>query len=512
MKNIVLIILMVFLCSACEDFLVEDPRGNLSADQYFNTEEEALTGIYGVYFRLNNGLIHSSLINTLNIGSDHFFTPRAVMFGGMVHGIYYGLGTFDVRIQDYWVQLYRGIRDANMVISRVQNSGLEEEEKALLVGETKFLRAMYYYYLATLWGDVPYWTEELQIDVVSHISNTSAETILNDMLADLDEAESVLPETTWGGSGGRATKWAAKMLKARIYLWQHDYANAKTEASEIINQSPHVLLPHFGDIFKASNERNDEIIFGVEFKEDAVSSVIPNQYRPQGNYEKHINPKPSWFNGIAAWTLYQSFIDLYEPGDIRRKYTVLDSINGQKTNYNYCLKYMEVPLPEDDPTIDPSNPLGKLNSGRDDIYFRLAETYLMLAEAENELNGPTSVAYDAVNEIRNRAQLPDLPAGMSQEELREAIRLEIGKELVGEHRGRKHDLLRWGILDETVAGLPAKEATSQQQAFVRPIYKTRATYYANICATNYSEKWNYFPIPGAEIQRNPNLVQHPLWQ
>ncbi|MBE0654411.1 MAG: RagB/SusD family nutrient uptake outer membrane protein, partial [Bacteroidales bacterium] len=322
MKNYIVIILMLFLCSSCDKFLTEDPRGNLSADQYFNTKDECISGINGVYFRLRASVLHSSLIHTLNIGTDQFFTPRAVMFGGMVHGIYEGLGVFDVRILDYWDELYRGVRDANLVIARIEQSPLEESEKAPLLGEAKFIRAMFYYYLATLWGDVPFWTDELNIDEVSVIAKTPENEILDFILDDLDAAESALPETTWGQNSGRATKWAAKMLKARIYLWREDWANARTEASEIIDQSPHVLLPNYGDIFKSSNERNAELIFGIEFKEDAVTTDIPNQYRPQGNFESHIKPAPVWFNGIAAWTMYRSFIDTYEPGDIRKKYTV----------------------------------------------------------------------------------------------------------------------------------------------------------------------------------------------
>jgi starch-binding outer membrane protein, SusD/RagB family len=511
MKNIITLILILFLASSCEEFLTEDPKGNLSADQYFQTKEECIAGINGLYFRFGAGVLGGSLIHTLNIGTDQFFTPRAVMFGGMVHGIYQG-NEFDNRILDYWDELYRGVRDANLVIARIEQAPVEEDERKVLLGEAKFLRSMLYYYLTTLWGDVPFWTEELDIDVVSKLEKTSATTIQEYILNDLDEAEDALPASTWGENNGRVTKWAAKMLKARIYLWQEDWGSAKTEASEIISQSPHILLPNYGDIFKSSNERNAELIFGIEFKEDVYASNIPNQYRPQGNFESHIKPAPVWFNGIGAWCMFQSFVDTYEPGDIRRKYTVADYIDGKKTNFNWCLKYMEVPLPEDDPLMNTGSPMAKLNSGFDNIYMRLGDTYLILAEAENELNGPTTIAYDAVNAIRNRATLVDLPEDLSEEELRQAIRDEIAKELVGEAVGRKLDLIRWGILLETVDNLPAAEVIAQQKPVVRNPYKVRANFYANACAEDISEKWNHFPIPGSEIQRNPNLKQNPLWE
>ena len=129
------------------------------------------------------------------------------------------------------------------------------------------------------------------------------------------------------------------------------------------------------------------------------------------------------------------------------------------------MKYIDVNLPADDPLNDVGSPLAKQNSGMDNIYMRLGDTYLVLAESENELNGPTIVAYDAVNRIRNRAGLADLADGLTKEQLRQAIRGEISKELVGEVMGRKLDLIRWGILVESVTSLPARELIAQTNPF-----------------------------------------------
>lgn len=508
MKKILAFIILSILVSSCEDFLQEDPRGNLSAEQYFNSKEECINGINGVISGFTHIWITSSLINTLNMGTDQVFMPWPVPAAGMLHG-YYNAPATDSRILGYWELLYAGVRDVNMVISRIEKSSIDDPVKATLLGEAKFWRAFIYYYLVTLWGDVPFWVDELDIDHVSKLGKTDANDILEFLLADLDEADLVLPSTTFGNNGGRATKWAAKMLKARIHLWQKNWEGAKLESSDIIQESPHGLLANFGDIFRASNEKNAEIIFAVEFQKDMISSIIPNQYRPAARFENHILPAPGWFDGLGCWCFYQSFVDTYEADDVRRKYTVLDYINGVKTNYNWCLKYMELPYPEDDPLIDAYSP--SLNTGRDDIYMRLGDTYLVLAEAENELNGPTITAFDAVNEIRNRAGLEDLPSDLSKDGLRQAIRAEISKELAGEHIGRKRDLIRWGILIETVKSVPALEAIAQLNPDLRTTYKTKAMTEANRAAGFVSEKWNFFPIPGSELDRNPSLVQNPLW-
>ena len=505
-KYIILAVTIILSCASCKDLLTEDPRGRLSANQFFNTEEEGLLGVYGIYSHLNNPR-NLNLINTLTLGTDEIMMPIPIP-GGTIHSVYVQT-TSDSRTYEYWLFLYEGVRDANLVINRISNSPIDENVKNRLVGEAKFLRSFYYYYLVILFGDVPYWTDELVVEDVATLGNTPADQILTDLISDLDEAENSLPATTFGKNGSRVTKWTAKMLKAKIHLWQEDWANAKTEAEEIITLSPHRLLPNFGDIFRASNERNDEIIFAVEYLKGVFNSGRTLQWRPSAPFESNV-PNPGWFDGISGYAFLQSFVDSYEPNDIRRKYTVLDSLNGESLNWNWVLKVLMVPLPADDPLIDVAEK--RLQSDQDEIYMRLADTYLILAEAENEANGPTTTAYDAINAVRNRAGLADLE-GLTKEELRQAIRDERGKELAGEAVGRKQDLIRWGILVETVKSLPAKE----QEAFLNNPglsegYKNKIMFDLEGMAGRIGEKNNFIPIPSDEIAKNPNLEQNPLWK
>ena len=507
MKKFIFIASAVMLsCFSCNDLLTEDPRGLLSANQFFTTEDEGVLAVNGIYSHLNNPR-NLNLINTLTLGTDEIMMPIPIP-GGTIHSVYVQT-TSDSRTYEYWLFLYEGIRDTNLTINRLSDSPINEERKNELISEAKFLRSFYYYYLVILFGDVPYWTEELVVEDVSTLGKTPANEILANLITDLDEAESFLSESTFGGNGSRVTKWTAKMLKAKIYLWLEDWPNAKTESEEIITLSPHRLLPNFGDVFRASNERNDEIIFAVEYLLGVFNSGRTLQWRPSAPFEANVS-NPGWFDGISGYAFLQSFVDSYAPNDIRRKYTVLDSLNGESLNWNWVLKVLMVPLPEDDPLIDVAE--RRLQSDQDEIYMRLADTYLTLAEAENEANGPTQTAFDAINAVRNRAGLANLE-GLNQEELRQAIRDERGKELAGEAVGRKQDLIRWDILVETVKNLPAEE----QEAFLNNPglsegYKNKIMFDLEGMAARIGEKNNFIPIPSDEIAKNPNLEQNPLWE
>lgn len=510
--NGILLFSIIFFCS-CESFLEEDPRGQMSADQYFNNYNEALSAVYGAYSMFNavgNPAYFTPVLvyNGVSMGTDIAFMPREVT-GGMLHGVY-DFSPNDSRMIEYWQMFYAGIKNNNLAISRISNSDIDENEKNTLIAEIMFVRAYTYYLLTTLFGDVPYWREELVIDEISVIGSTPREEIWISILQDLNVAEVELPVNTHGENGARATKWAAKMLKARIYLWQNNWLAAKTEAKEIISQSPHELLPNFGDIFRATNNNNKEVIFGTGGAVDLLTNLTTHQWRPHPTWETKV-ANPGWFDGVGGYCFFQSFVDKYSPEDIRKKYTVFDYYNETKLDFNWATKVLRAPIPVDDPLVEVAEPTR--NSGLHDIYMRLADTYLVLAEAENELNGPTEEAYNALNEIRNRAGLDDIE-NLSQDEFRKEIQDERAKEFAGEvAAGRKQDLIRWGILIETVKKVPSNEILAQNaNPQLTDKYRTKANYEAERAASLVQEKNNFFPIPQTEIDKNPNLKQNPLWE
>ena len=131
----------------------------------------------------------------------------------------------------------------------------------------------------------------------------------------------------------------------------------------------------------------------------------------------------------------------------------------------------------------------------------MADVYLNLAEAENELNGPTQIAYDAINEVRNRAGLAPL-SGLTQESLRDAIRQERAWELVGEGNHRKMDLLRWGTLGQAL-----QDRLAAEQADPDAANNLKASIQRTV--DNFADHKVLLPIPTDEILLNTRLTQNP---
>ena len=135
------------------------------------------------------------------------------------------------------------------------------------------------------------------------------------------------------------------------------------------------------------------------------------------------------------------------------------------------------------------------------IYFRLGEVLLNYAEAQNEAVGPDATVYSAVNQLRARAKMPNVPAGLTQVQMREAIRRERQVELAFEEH-RFYDVRRWRIADQT-ENQPARGVAVTKNAAGTFVYTPIVVQQRRFQERNYR-----LPIPFKEIQANPNLVQN----
>ena len=216
-------------------------------------------------------------------------------------------------------------------------------------------------------------------------------------------------------------------------------------------------------------------------------------------------------NGSAPVTLRKSFADTYAENDARRRYNVFDSFtlegDTEPTQFawTYVPRFMRGPVPVSDPLFAVEE--ARNNGSAPDRIFLLADAYLFLAESEFRIGGSTAAALAAINVVRERADLPALTTLTMAD-----IRIERAWELVGEgYWGRKRDLIRWGILDETVLGLPAAEtaAGTTEEAIAR------AQAEADIIANAPPNRFTQFPVPFNDVQQSAflggDLVQNPLW-
>ncbi|TKG89234.1 RagB/SusD family nutrient uptake outer membrane protein [Puteibacter caeruleilacunae] len=509
-KNILLAFsFLVFF--ACENVLEENPKSFISPAEYFNTEAEVEAAVFGVYnFFHTASIAESDWMFLGDFGTDVSITRNLAKMAYQ----YAEMETISNQYSSMWRVYYKAIGAANLVISRVEDSdSLSDSFKKKTVAEVKFMRGYFYHHLNLVWGNVPVWLDELNLDEVEVLGTTAADEVRNQVISDLKAAAEGLPTSV--SQAGRVTQWAAKGLLARVYLLGNQWQEAKVLAQDVIDNSGHSLLNSYYDVFDWTNKMNSELIHVVPKAADIKASTLhsfssPRPFddnknfqipegesviRPDGQLstdKKSRNPG-SLFQG---WGMYQTIkenYDSFEEGDSRRelwwselKFTDGTSFKltgggsaglpGRSGYYNLkWIAWDEAPN----------------NGGRDIHLQRLAELYLIYAEAENELNGPTADAYEAINTVRRRAfgdNNHDL-AGLNKEEFRQAIINENRWELGGEGLRRWY-LWHWGYETFKKASEFAKE--SNPKLF-----------------QNLKEHHKWFGIPEEEIVKNPNLQQNP---
>ncbi len=490
----IIIILFSGLAVGCDEFLEEDPRAIVSPTNFFNSDAEFNSAINGMYTVYKNNSLHGK------IGLDRFYENGADVIGpnrafGQVEPIQnYTLNEGNAGDISQgggapltWQDLYRIIQSANIVLDNLAgNENISSVGRSLYRGQALFLRAYSYYHLTNLWGDVPYFRDNITIDEIRTLGRTDLTQIRNDILDDLQQAQNLLPDSYNDSELGRASKWAAAIVMVKIYLIQQRWQEARDKAVEIINSSPHQLLDNYADVFDPFNEYNAEVIWSIDFVKDINQDDWPDHFTPRIRDEpKNSDDRPALSTALAerneGFTGYglaiplPDFVNDFPEDDLRRSSNIVQSWLGFELNFPYMPKMWN---------LDQINsPRG--NHGDNKIIFRLADVYLMAAEAENELNGPAN-AYPYINAVRERAYEPDqLLSGLSQQQFREAIYDERRWELGGEGH-RRMDLIRWGILLDVVR--------STEYRVFNP-------------APNIQPYHVLLPIPVEELRLNPALLE-----
>ncbi|MBX3257860.1 MAG: RagB/SusD family nutrient uptake outer membrane protein [Chitinophagaceae bacterium] len=442
-----------------------------------------------------------------------------------------------------WGRSYRSIRECNFAIAALPDVVMSETGKSRLLGELKFIRAFRYHDLirnyggVVLMGDRIYnLSDDLQDPAL--FERKSISECLNYVYAELDEAANLLPadnDGTW--VEGRATKGAAYALKSRLTLYAASplynagtWDAAVAAAQQVIGMNKYSLYTGgYGNLFLDAH--NSEAIFVRFYMKDALHVHLeisngPNGYGGWGgnlplqnlvdDYEMEDGTPFDWNNPVHkaapyedrdprfyATVLYDgasyrgSTIETFIPGGKDSK-DGPDNWNTSKTGY-YLKKFMNDSYPL-------QNPWG--NAGFQPwYYFRYAEILLNYAEAANESAGPDAVpaggsltARAAVNLIRARAGMPDVPATATQQQMRDYIRYERRIELAFEEH-RFYDVRRWQIADVT-ENEPAEGITVTKSG-------ANLTYEKKVAldGRTFQNKHYWLPVPLAEIQASDNKIQ-----
>jgi hypothetical protein len=455
MKTSIKIFLVALVAlTSCKNLDVLPPS-KLPSSIFWKTAADAdfaLTGLYTTLYA-QNGQITAYAPMWYDNFSDNSYSQNNQ--GGaqqsLIAGLTSTIGGFPTsNDQSLYITSYIGIAAANSFLVNVDKV-LTGEKLAQYKGEAYFIRAFYYFMLAQTYGNVPIITADpATIDFKQHVTKSPRADVLKLVQEDLDKAIASLPDTKF--NTGHAVKASAQGIKVRALLFEKKYAEAAALAKAIIDRGLFSLNSTYSaNFYKPDQTTSPEIMFSIQFKLPAAAHSFPITIAIIGSGYKDLQGT-------------QNMIDEYEANDPRKKMTFFfpgdkpaedgwpypntvgtPGVNNWTQGFYPAKKW-----------LDPKNvnPQPGMQDDQDYVWLRYADVKLMYAEAQNEAVGPDASVYKQVNEVRARpdVNMPALPAGLSQQQMRERIMHERRVELALEGQ-RYFDLRRWGWQSKNLMAL-----------------------------------------------------------
>jgi len=403
-----LVLLAGALTLAGCDFLDTSPKGELTSDNFFLSADQAVQATNATYSQLRNFNVHVfSWLGVTDIASDDATkgsVPDDASF--LLELDRRTFNASNTAFSGTWSGYYTGVYRANVALENIPSiEDMDPDLRARLVGENRFLRAYYYFYLVRAFGGVPKITSPLQPDEFDQ-GRAPRDSIYALIERDLNAASATLPPKS-GYSGdqmGRATKGAAEGYLAKVHLFQEEYEEALTHAENVIQGrngvDPYSLLDDYWGIFRESGEFSSGSLFEIGAVALETGSEGSSQYGQVQGVRGSAN------NG---WGFNQPSADLetsYEPGDPRHQATILHpwetlpdesgvvaEVNTNMPNQRYNEKVQPA-------TTSPGG------SGNNDVNIRrlrYADVLLIAAEAAHQ-TGDEQTARTYLNDVRERAR------------------------------------------------------------------------------------------------------------
>ncbi len=443
--------IILMAATACKDFVeIDPPETALTTTTVFENKETATASLMSVY-------VYMTRYYTSFVSGETSLTTISAMAGDELinHSASSSLGQFaqnaitadNSDIFNNWNQIYSQVYTVNAIIEGVEESnGLTPKEKDVLIGEAKFLRAFFYFYLVNYWGDVPLITSTDYVPNAT-IPRTSTEEIYQQIIADLKEAQQVV--NLESAEKIRPNQHAATALLARVYLYREQWAEAEAQASLLLNNAAFNIETDLNNVFL---KESVETIWQLQ-------SIVPFINTWDGN--AYVLNSPPY---VAS--LNDALLNAFETGDARRTNWVNSYSDGAEIWY-YPYKYKVRDLPE-------------ASSAKTEylVVLRLGEQLLIRSEARAHL-GDMVGAKDDLNRIRSRAGLPESTAA-DLSSLLTAIEHERQLELLVEWGHRWLDLKRTNQIN-TLANVKS----------------------------DWQDTDALFPLPQQDLDRNQRLTQNP---
>lgn len=439
----------------CEEMIeIDPPLDQLTDDNVFRSEVTAKAALSGLYSSLSQSQTQlEQLTIATGLAADELqYHGGVVATTEMESNAYTSTNsTVSTLFSDFYSSIYQ----ANSIIEGAASSTLPEALKVRLTGEAKFIRAYCYFYLVTLFDAVPL-VLETDVNVTASLPRASTTVVYAQIIQDLQDAKAVLVDDYSNSDGARyvANKYAATALLARVYLFTGDYAKAEQNAGEVIaNTELYTLVPSENLRTDVFSQNNSEAIF--QFPAWLQSDEIMTS---EGN-----TLVPWEFAFSVTYSLNDALVNSFEEGDLRRDAWILDFELDELYHIPYKYKNTFFVI--------------EVENGEYPTVLRLAEQYLIRAEARARIGSDLDGSRADLNTIRSRAGLEENTTtdataliGEILEESRKELFLELG------HRWT--DLRRSGTIDAVLGGV--KEAWVPAAAL--------------------------FPIPQGAVDANPALL------
>ena len=397
--NLIAIALRGFSFSSCSDFLEQNPQTDLSENDFYKTADDILSAVNGVYSSLQEGDIYGNWYVFGEIPSDNTRNQLSGSVTTQNEFDQFYIDTQNSMIANFWKAAYKVINRTNTVLGRIDGIEINTELANRYKLECKFIRALMYFNLVRVYGDVPLVLKEISISESYDILREPKENVYNQIIADLKEAQD-LPVSYSTAEDGRATQGAAKALLANVYMTLHKYAEAETILAEIINSGRYSLLENtpgslnidgYKNVFSPVNHNSEEGIFEIQFLKGGYGegSNYANNFAPENSGTNVVAVGGTGGNNIPEMDIYNA----YEEGDLRRDFSMsLGYYDNRKNNEwvesRYVCKFMDVPYQNND-------------ASNNYPVIRYADVILMYAEALNQ-NGKTAEACKYLNMTRRR--------------------------------------------------------------------------------------------------------------
>jgi starch-binding outer membrane protein, SusD/RagB family len=498
-----IMVLMLSMTACKQDFLELSNPNVQTTGSFWKTDEDALAGVNSVYQSFYyDGTFMRFAQCALDFRGDDVMSPSP-------WDVLSNTGSFklfnNTIMQEWlWVAFFGGVNRANLVLDNLETVTFKDAAlKSRIKGEALFLRGIYNYYLVTFFRNVPLITKFYASTADYFPKQATPDETWAQIYKDFDDASKLLPSNYIDPNKGRATKGAALAFLGKSYLFNKKFTEASAKFKEVIDLGVYELMPNYGDNFGEQLENNKESIFEVQFSREAGGLELgwvgtsPTRSNTSARAITYA-PAPFGWNDAAPtrWVVDEFLKEKTTDSkdDPRLQATIYYNyagckLYGQDFKTVYATDLNKIGVKKYG-NGDSGRPDEKdWRSGINERLMRYSDVLLMYAECQNELNN-VGVCAEYIQKVRTRAKMPNRQtefAALSQVAMRDRIATERLLEFCLEGH-RFDDINRWGWLQD-----PAKLAAlkAHDPEFV-----------------SYVPGREYFSIPQAELETNPNLKQN----